>query len=390
MDSWLKAKVKFNQPLCSFPALTQMCADSCTQEAITEDPDMLRGARQVFDAKKQELRNRLAALSEFADHVHDPEPHKNDTNCVTAANFEPIDPKYSSRDAVWPRSDHPVKRDEAHQSLASSVSPIQGFSRRPLSESELEFLSYERTNVSDAEFRISSAISKLQNQVAKGEGSGCSVSTITASLESDANLVSTGSSINASASPRRGSSMNVSTSPSKAGKSVRFGAERGNISGPSNSSSRNASATYSYIASLASSVQTLDESLNDERKLLLISQHQHHSSVAKIAELERTVEYLQAQCQRSEAVNQRIVQRTNALESALHTWNFQKMTQDSELHSTHQLVCHSALLRFLFKFNPLLQIAELNQQNIRLSNDLHVRMISHLLFLIRDVQPLCR
>jgi hypothetical protein len=91
---------------------------------------------------------------------------------------------------------------------------------------------------------------------------------------------------------------------------------------------------------LASSVQALDESLNDERKLLLISQHQHHSSVAKIAELERTVDHLQVQFQRSEMVNQRIMQRANALESALHSWNFQKMTQDSELHSTHQLVCH--------------------------------------------------
>jgi PHD/YefM family antitoxin component YafN of YafNO toxin-antitoxin module len=101
----------------------------------------------------------------------------------------------------------------------------------------------------------------------------------------------------------------------------------------------NASASYSYIASLASSVQALDESLNDERKLLLISQHQHHSSVAKIAELERTVEHLQAQWQRSEGVNRRIMERTQELESALHAWTFQKMTNDSELHSTHQLVC---------------------------------------------------
>jgi chromosome segregation ATPase len=172
--------------------------------------------------------------------------------------------------------------------------------------------------------------------------------------------------------------MNASTSPSKVGKSVHFDAERSNVSGPSNHSSSNASASYSYILSLASSVQVLDESLNDERKLLSISQHQHHSSVAKIAELERTVEHLQAQFERSETVNQRIMQRANALESALHSWNFQKMTQDSELHSTHLLVRRSAAQLLGCNVNPLFQIAELNQQNIRLSNDLHVHLLPSL------------
>ena len=121
------------------------------------------------------------------------------------------------------------------------------------------------------------------------------------------------------------------------------------MSGPSaNGSSINASASYSYIVSLASSVQALDESLDDERKLLHISQHQHHSSVAKIAELERTVEYLQAQLQRSESVNQRIMERTQVLEATLHTWSLQKMTQDSELHSNQQLVCRTILLHRVF------------------------------------------
>ena len=255
----------------------------------------------------------------------------------------------------------------SHQTLATSVSPIQGFSRRPLSESELEFLSYEKRDVFGAELRISSAISnsKLQSQVVSSESRN-SVSTVTTSLESDKMFAS------------RGPSMNASTSPSKVGKSVHFDAERSNVSGPSNHSSSNASASYSYILSLASSVQVLDESLNDERKLLSISQHQHHSSVAKIAELERTVEHLQAQFERSETVNQRIMQRANALESALHSWNFQKMTQDSELHSTHLLVRRSAAQLLGCNVNPLFQIAELNQQNIRLSNDLHVHLLPSL------------
>ena len=130
---------------------------------------------------------------------------------------------------------------------------------------------------------------------------------------------------------------------------MRFDQDGANVLRPSsNVSSIYDSASYSYIVSLASSVQALDESLNDERKLLLISQHQHHSSVAKIAELERTVEHLRAQFQRSETVNQRIMERTQVLEATLHTWSLQKMTQDSELHSNQQLVCRTILLHRVF------------------------------------------
>jgi hypothetical protein len=292
---------------------------------------MLKGAREVFYSKKQELEDRLAEISPMAHHVINQSP---DSDQIVAASskFGISNPSTTSRDTSWTHSDYPTKGGVSHQTLATSVSPIQGFSRRPLSESELEFLSYEKRDVFGAELRISSAISnsKLQSQVVSSEGSRNSVSTVTTSLESDKMFAS------------RGPSMNASTSPSKVGKSVHFDAERSNVSGPSNHSSSNASASYSYILSLASSVQVLDESLNDERKLLSISQHQHHSSVAKIAELERTVEHLQAQFERSETVNQRIMQRANALESALHSWNFQKMTQDSELHSTHLLVRRSA------------------------------------------------
>ena len=118
--------------------------------------------------------------------------------------------------------------------------------------------------------------------------------------------------------------------------------------GPLTNMSSTASASYTYIQSLAAAVQTLEESLNDERKLLLISQHQHHSSVAKIAELERALEHLQAQFLRTESLNQRIMERSQRLESALHAWNFQKMTQDNELHSTHLLVCRTTAVAFFF------------------------------------------
>ena len=70
--------------------------------------------------------------------------------------------------------------------------------------------------------------------------------------------------------------------------------------------------------------------------------------MAKIAELERTVEHLRAQFQRSETVNQRIMERTQVLEATLHTWSLQKMTQDSELHSNQQLVCRTKLLHRVF------------------------------------------
>jgi hypothetical protein len=218
----------------------------------------------------------------------------------------------------------------AMKSLTTSVSPMQGFSRRPLSESELEFLSYENREVSDAESRISYAISnsKHPSPISTAGGIGCSVSETIHSLKSNSSLAS------------RDASMNASTSPGKTARSERFPEERASVTGHSpNISSISASASHSYIVSLASSVQALDDSLNDERKLLLISQHQHHSSVAKIAELERTVEHLQAQFQRCESVNQRMMERAQGLESTLHAWSIQTMTRDSELHSTQQLVC---------------------------------------------------
>jgi hypothetical protein len=217
------------------------------------------------------------------------------------------------------------------KSPATSVSPIQGFSRRPLSESELEFFSYESREISDAESRISLAISNSIHpsliSPTKGiKGIGYNAPETTLSVRSNSSLAS------------RDASINASTSPSKAAE--RFDKESVNITGgaPVNGSSICASAAYSYIVSLASSVQVLDECLDDERKLLLISQHQHHISVAKIAELERTVEHLQAQFQRSESVNQRIMERTQGLESTLQAWSLQKMNTDSELHSTQQLV----------------------------------------------------
>ncbi len=86
-----------------------MRADSCTQESITDDPETLRGARQVFVAKKQELRDRLVQFPELADNLNGQGPHKNDANVVTNSISQSADPKYSSTDAFWPHSDHPIK-----------------------------------------------------------------------------------------------------------------------------------------------------------------------------------------------------------------------------------------------------------------------------------------
>lgn len=292
---------------------------------------MLREARELFETKQRELRYRLAELSQFENHMNGQETDGAHSH-VTTAGLSSTGPEFKHEADIRPPFQYlPVKLP-----AATSVSPIQGFSRRPLSESELEFLSYENREVSGAEFRISSAISdsRYHNPFGTVEGIGCSVSEVIASLENNSNLAP------------RDASFDASTSPGKGPKSVRFSGEHADVSAPSTNVSSHTSAAYSYIESLASSVQTLDESLNDERKLLLISQHQYHSSVAKIAELERTVEYLKVQCQRSELVNQRIMERAQVLESALQAGSLQKMAQDSELHSTHQLVGHTAKIWF--------------------------------------------
>ena len=292
---------------------------------------MLRGARQIFDAKKKELGDRLAKLSQLAQHMNAQDPNDNQifhkTTGFSSTEPEPLDGVHHKS-----RADNIPSGDVAVKSLATSVSPMQGFSRRPLSESELEFLSYENREVSDAESRISHAISnsKHHSPISTEGGIGCSVSDRIHSVNSNTFLAS------------RDTSMNASTSPGKTARSERVPEESANVTGNSASnSSIYASASHSYIVSLASSVQALDDSLNDERKLLLISQHQHHSSVAKIAELERTVEHLQAQFQRCESVNQRMMERAQGLESTLHALSVQTMTRDSELHSTQQLVCRT-------------------------------------------------
>lgn len=299
---------------------------------------MLRSTRHILNSNKNELAGELIELSQLADHLKGQHPNNNH-DYVTIAGFgsTEMNPTHGIADQT-----HADKLASGVLQLATSLSPIQGFSRRPLSESEVEFLSYENREVCDAESRISHAIanSKTHNYTSIAEGIGC--------LEPDAIISFEKSSTNSTLASRD-ASINASTSPSKVSKIVRFNQDGANVLRPStNVSSIYDSASYSYIVSLASSVQALDESLNDERKLLLISQHQHHSSVAKIAELERTVEHLRAQFQRSETVNQRIMERTQVLEATLHTWSLQKMTQDSELHSNQQLVCRTIQLHRVF------------------------------------------
>lgn len=303
---------------------------------------MLRSTIHTLNSNQNELAGELIELSQLADHLKGQHPNNNHDR-VTIAGFgsTEMNPTYGISDQT-----HADKlANGVLQSQATSLSPIhtiQGFSRRPLSESEVEFLSYENREVCDAESRISHAIanSKAHNYTSVAAGIGC--------LESDAIISFEKSSTNSTLASRD-ASINASTSPGKVSKIVRFDQDGANVLRPStNVSSIYDSASYSYIVSLASSVQALDESLNDERKLLLISQHQHHSSVAKIAELERTVEHLRAQFQRSETVNQRIMERTQVLEATLHTWSLQKMTQDSELHSNQQLVCRTILLHRVF------------------------------------------
>jgi hypothetical protein len=244
--------------------------------------------------------------------------------------FSILEPTPKIGDDFFPTAGDIASGHVSMTSPAKSASSVRGYSRRPLSESELEFLSYENAGVSSAESRISSAISdsKHQNQIAIAESVGISVSEFNFSPE------------NHSRFHTKDIGLSSSTSPSRNNKSELFDGGATNTTGPLTNASSTVSASCSYIQSLAASIHVLEESLYDERKFLLISQHQHHSSVAKIAELERALEHLQAQFLRTESVNQRIMERSQMLESAMHAWNFQKMTQDSEVCKLH---CIAAL-----------------------------------------------
>ena len=338
MDSWLRAKASFFVRFASDYQFT----NSCNQEAVVEDLATLSGARQVYDAKKKELEGRIADLTHSAIDANVLQIN-NAQRLLAEQGIFLMKPAPKIGDVTLPNSgdlaNGNVPKPSPAKTLANSASTVRAYSRRPLSESELEFLSYENAGVSSAESRISSAIadSKHQNEIAIVEGADLSVSEFKFSPENHSRFHS------------RDGVIDSSTSPSKNSKSEHFDGGGTNMStGPLTNMSSTASASYTYIQSLAAAVHTLEESLNDERKLLLISQHQHHSSVAKIAELERALEHLQAQFLRTESLNQRIMERSQRLESALHAWNFQKMTQDNELHSTHLLVCRTTAVAFFF------------------------------------------